>query len=215
MKLAEAHQRLQKLECRKFSTLFSQEDLQTITRNKGRTGQLLELALGLHNSNTNLDFEDGELKSNKCDETGKPLETVCITQISSHIDELIEEKPFEQTHLYEKIKNILYVPVNKSGDPGEWMFLPSIHIDLRLPQYVGLFQIWQEDYYSICEKLRHHIETNPDGCIHTSSGKYIQVRSKDSQPYHPIYSKHYGRNISNKNYAFYFRTEFIKKLNSK
>ena len=217
MKLEEAHQCFQELTGKKFSTLFSHADLQTIILNKGKSGQLLELALGLHNSNTNLDFEDGELKSNKCNEMGKPLETVFITQISSHIDELIEEEPFEQTHLYEKIKNILYVPVNKIGDPGEWMFLPSIHIDLRLPQYVGLFQIWQEDYYSICEQLRHHIETSPDGYIHTSNGNHIQVRSKDSKPYNPIYSKYYERYISNKNHAFYFRKQFvyyIKKLNN-
>lgn len=218
MKLEEAHQYFQELTGKKFSTIFSQEDLQTINRNKGKTGQLLELALGLHNSNTNLDFEDGELKSNKCDEMGKPLQTVFITQISSHIDELIEGKPFEQTHLYKKIKNILYVPVEKIGNAREWMFLPSIHIDLRLPQYADLFQIWQKDYYSICEQLKHHIETSSDGYIHTSNGNHLQVRSKDSKPYHPIYSKYYNRYISNKNHAFYFRRQFIyyiKQLNSK
>lgn len=90
--------------------------------NKGKTGQLLELALGMHLSSTNLDFEDGELKTNKCDAYGNPKETVFITQISSVIDELINQRPFEDTHLYEKISNILYVPVCKDGDPRTWMF---------------------------------------------------------------------------------------------
>ena len=98
----------------------------------------------------NLDFDDGELKTNKCDNAGNPKETVFITQISSVIDELIQERPFEETHLYEKISNILYVPVCKDGSPKDWMFLPSIHIDLRSPRYAQLRDIWRSDYYSIC-----------------------------------------------------------------
>lgn len=73
MKLEEAKQKLDKLVGIPFNMLFSFDDLQTIILNKGKTGQLLELALGFHLSNTNLDFEDGELKSNKCDINGSPL----------------------------------------------------------------------------------------------------------------------------------------------
>ena len=160
-------------------------------------------------SNTNLDFDDGELKTNKCDSVGNPRETVFITQISSVIDELIQERPFEQTHLYEKISNILYVPVCKDGNPKDWMFLPSIHIDLTSPRYAELRNIWRNDYYSICRQLKRHIETSPDGYIHTSNGQHIQIRSKDSKPYHPIYSSTYGRYVSNKNHAFYFQKQFV------
>lgn len=130
MKLCEAHEKLSALSGIPFSKLFSPTELSTIILNKGKTGQLLELALGMNLSSANLDFEDGELKSNKCDSTGKPLETVFITQISSIIDELLLRKPFEETHLFTKIKNILYVPVCKVGSPADWMFLKSIHIDL-------------------------------------------------------------------------------------
>jgi DNA mismatch repair protein MutH len=51
------------------------------------------------------------------------------------------ERPFEETHLYEKINSILYVPVCKDGAPEQWMFLPSIHIDLNDPRYNGLREI--------------------------------------------------------------------------
>ena len=73
-------------------------------------------------SNTNRDFEDGELKTNKCDETSNPKETIFITQVSSMIDDLLQNKPFEETSLFEKIDNILYVPVCKVGVPAEWSF---------------------------------------------------------------------------------------------
>lgn len=216
MKLEEANVKLNKLSRVRFGDLFSDEDMNTIILNKGKTGQLLELSLGMNLSNRNLDFEDGELKTNKCDANGKPIETIFITQISSVIDELIQEKTFEETHLYEKIRNILYVPVCKVGEPKDWMFLPSIHIDLREPKFAELKDIWKEDYYSICKQLKSHIENSEDGFIHTSNGLHIQVRSKDSKPYHPIYSDIYKRYVSNKNHAFYFQKKFvedIKKLN--
>ena len=214
MRLEEACVRFNKLAGIRFKELFNQDDMDMIITNKGKTGQLLELALGMHLSSTNLDFEDGELKTNKCDFRGNPRETVFITQISRAIDELIQERPFEETHLYEKISNILYVPVCKDGSPKDWMFLPSIHIDLSTSRYARLRDIWRSDYYSICRQLKGHIETSSDGCIHTSNGQHIQVRSKDSKTYHPIYSETYGRYVSNKNHAFYFRKEFVYDIQS-
>ena len=209
MRLEEACNRFNRLAGIRFGDLFSPADMNMIIINKGKTGQLLELSLGMNLSSTNLDFDDGELKTNKCDAAGNPRETVFITQISSVIDELIQERPFEQTHLYEKISNILYVPVCKDGDPKNWMFLPSIHIDLASPRFSELRNTWREDYYSICRQLKRHIETSPDGFIHTSNGQHIQVRSKDSKPYHPIYSSTYGRYVSDKNHAFYFQKQFV------
>lgn len=209
MKLKEAQEKILTICNIPFSELFDEEDFPMIIKNKGKTGQLLEMALGKKLDNCNLDFEDGELKSNKCDASGKPLETVFITQISRVIDELLEEKPFEETHLYEKISNILYVPVCKMGDPHDWMFLDAIHIDLSNPCFSSLLETWENDYYSICRQLKNHIETSRDGYIHTSNGTHIQVRSKDLKPYHPIYSTVYGRNVSNKNHAFYFQKQFV------
>lgn len=209
MKLAEAEVKLNNLKNVPFKELFSFVQIENIIINKGKTGQLLELALGMQLSNTNLDFEDGELKTNKCNRNGKPLETVFITQIASAIDDMLTEKPFEETHLYEKIDNILYVPVCKVGKPEDWMFLESIHIDLTKPQFASLREIWRDDYYSICKQLKHHIENAADGFIHTSNGTHIQVRSKDSKPYHPIFSSVYNREVSNKNHAFYFQKQFV------
>ena len=209
MKLKEAQEKIIKLCNIPFSEIFNETDFETIKRNKGKTGQLLELALGKKLDSFNIDFEDGELKSNKCDQNGTPLETVFITQISSVIDELLEEKKFEETHLYEKISNMLYVPVCKVGDPHDWMFLDAIHIDLSDDRFSSLLAIWRDDYYSICKQLKAHIETSADGFIHTSNGRHIQIRSKDSKPYHPIYSSTYGRYVSNKNHAFYFQRQFV------
>ena len=212
MKLEEACDRFNQIANIRFGKLFGEARINNIIINKG--GQLLELALGMQLSCSNMDFEDGELKSNKCDRSGNPMETVFITQISSIIDELLIKKPFEETKLYQKISNILYVPVCKEGLPKDWMFLPSIHVNLNADTYADLKDIWRNDYYSICEQLKNHIETGSDGFIHTSNGEHIQIRSKDAKDakgnYHPIYSNLYGRYVSNKNHAFYFKKSFVQ-----
>ena len=210
MLLSEACERISDFVNIPFVDLFTPTQMEMIVRNKGKTGQLLELLFGLTLTNANLDFEDGELKTNKCDARGNPLETVFITQISRIIDELIERRPFEHTHLYEKIDNLLYVPVCKVGHPDTWMFLPCIHVDLTQPRFRDLRNIWRDDYYHICDGLRYHIENSSDGYIHTTNGVHLQIRSKDTTPpYNPIYSRVYGRYVSNKNHAFYFQKSFV------
>lgn len=209
MLLEEAKLKLDNLVGKDFKEIFTEDELKDIIRNKGKSGQLLEIALGLKNTSATLDFEDGELKTNKCNLDSKPLETIFITQITAIIDDLITNKNFYETHLYKKLKNILYVPVAKEGNPEKWQFLQPIHIQLDNPIFESIKKQLEDDYYSICKQLVTHIETSEDGYIHTSNGKLIQIRSKDSKPYHPIYSKTYDRYISNKNHAFYFKRDFV------
>lgn len=213
MKLEEAKSALRPLIGKTLGQVLNEDDMIDIIKNKGKSGQLLEIALGLKNSNTTLDFEDGELKTNKCSMDGTPKETMFITQILSIIDELLEGKDFYKTHLYKKISNLLYVPISKDGQPSEWFFLPYVHVNLNENKYSELRLQLEKDYYRICSQLKQHIENDTDGFIHTSNGKYIQIRSKDSRPYHPIYSNIYKKNISNKNHAFYFKKEFMKYIN--
>lgn len=216
MKLAEAQTRIEKLAYIPFRDYLSPEQVQDamIKINKGKTGQLLELTIGLNLSNTTLDFEDGELKTNKCDRTGKPLETMFITQTASIIDELLSKQPFQDSKLYKKLQRLLYVPISKDGTPAEWMYLSPIQVDLSLPKYAALAEQLEADYYNICDQLKEQLSQSNEATLHTASGKFIQIRTKDSKPYHPIYSHIYGRAISDKNRAFYFKKEFMKHITS-
>lgn len=205
MKLIEAQKRIKKLAYIPFKEYLTEEQFNNIVVNKGKTGQILELTIGLQLSNTTLDFEDGELKTNKCNSLGTPTETMFITQISSIIDELLSCKPFEETKLYKKINRMLYVRINKEGDPKNWMFLPPILVDLSLPKYAELATQLKSDYIDICDSLNDQLCLSHDEMLHTANGKYIQIRTKDSIPYHAIYSKKYDRIVSDKNRAFYFK----------
>jgi len=172
---------------------------------KGRSGYVLEELLGLPPGNRENDFENGELKTNKSDSHGKPLETIYIMQIASIIDELICENPapFAQTKLYLKIRNLVIVPVVKEGDERSWYYREIFH--LRSDPGSLLFKALEEDYKVICAKLRHQVLKGKDGFIHTSNGLYLQVRTKDAEPYRAIKSRMLNRAVSNKNHAFYFK----------
>lgn len=216
MKLIEAQTRIEKFAHIPFKNYLSPGQVQDAMMkiNKGKTGQLLELTIGLNLSNTTLDFEDGELKTNKCDRSGKPLETMFITQTASIIDELLSKQRFEDTKLYKKFQRLLYVPISKDGSPAEWMYLSPIQVDLSLPKYAALAKQLEEDYYNICEQLNEQLSQSSTATLHTVSGRFIQIRTKDSKPYHPIYSHIYEREISDKNRAFYFKKEFMKYIKS-
>ncbi len=212
MKLKEAIPKIEKIVNIHFKDLYTIDELRDIIIAKGNTGKLLEKIIGLPAGNTLRDFEDGELKTNKCDETGKPLETMFISQISNRFDELLnKELEFKDSWIYQKIQRLLYVHVVKvDKDPNNWYFLKTVFVDIAKNHEI--YQQLKLDFNLIKEKVINDVNSG-DRFIHTSSGKYIQIRTKDAKPYNPIYSELLNREVSNKNFAFYFKKDFIKKIN--
>lgn len=212
MKLEDVFARLPSLYQKKFQELKLQEDISSFTINKGNTGQFLQQLLDMPNNSNLTDFVDGELKTNKSYPNGMPRETMFITQISKDFDELFFGD-LQTNRLLEKISNLLYLPVVKpnANVPEEWFFLPAHHIDSN--HYTELKALYLKDFLDIKEQILGHLANPNDGFIHTSNGKYIQIRSKDAKrkdgSYNPIYSKVLGRYVSNKNHAFYFKKDFM------
>ncbi len=182
-----------------------------LLRNKGHVGQLLCLLVGLPLDGARCDFSDGELKTNKSDTAGKPLETMWIMQIASIVDSLLCDPPlaFERTELYLKIQHLVYLPVVKEPrtDHAKWYFRTPVRVRARFGS--PLFLAYQTDYEQICALLRRDVTVATNATMHTASGKYLQVRTKDSRPYHPIRSSKLGRVVSDKNRGFYFMKRFM------
>jgi DNA mismatch repair protein MutH len=177
--------------------------------NKGSAGQILEEAIGLRLSSDLLDFADGELKTNKF-LNGRPAETVAITQVGHVIPEILSQTSWESTSLARKINSFILLPVHKdSADPGDWTYGKAVHFNSK--DYPKQYLLVEKDYESVAAQIRNTILNN--GELHTFNGpaEYLQIRSKDSKrpdgSYNPIFVN--GRKISNKNYAFYFRTNFL------
>ena len=211
MKLETALPIIEKIIGIPFSELYSSDELKDIKIAKGNTGKLLEKIIGLPAGNTLKDFEDGELKTNKCDSNGGPLETMFISQLARRFDELLDmNESFENSWIYKKIQRLLYVPVVKiDKNPDNWYFLGYKFVEITKDS--DLFSRLSIDFQEIKLKITDDIYKN-DRFIHTSSGQYIQIRTKDAKPYTPIKSKILNREVSNKNFAFYFKKDFMRAI---
>ncbi len=213
MLLYEANEKLKQYIGRPFKTISAINSTNDLQTDKGSVGKILERLLGLSNTSKHLDFDDGELKTNKCKINGLPMETIFITQVLTNFDSLLNRYDFESSPLLSKISNVLYVPVYKDTcNQDNWMFLPPIHCDLSHKSYFNLKRALERDYYNICDQTIKQTECG--GLLHTVSGNFIQIRTKDSRPYSPIYSSKLNCIVSDKNRAFYFKKEFIQYLQS-
>jgi len=174
---------------------------------KGRIGKLLESLIGLPPGARLTDLDNAELKTNKSFPDGRPKETMFIMQLATYVDELLGGGGFEETRLHRKIRRLLYVPVVKNGQPRDWYFLRCY--DVSLEPETELYAQLSADYDSIRAQAILLLEEKGDGMLHTCSGELMQVRTKDAKPYHPIHSTLLERSVSNKNFAFYFKKEFM------
>ena len=215
MTLQKGYDIISQIPNKSFSEIFNGQDLSDIIKNKGKTGQLLEtIILKLNLSNTKLDFIDGELKTNKCKANGEPSETVAVCQISSHFDEMIDDNfNFNNNYIIDKISNMIYVRVDKSNsNPANWKFLPPQHICIKNKKYIFWYDKIKEDLKEICQYMQQICKNNQ--MLHTTkgSGHYIQIRTKDTAPYHPIYSNTYNKIVSDKNFAIYITKDGLNEL---
>lgn len=214
--VAEIMPALENIAGRRFGTFMPPEKLASLTAggniNKGLVGQVLEQVLGVGNSSRTMDLVDGELKTHKSTPAGLPMETVAVTMVSTIIDEMYDCRPFEQTRVFKKLNRTIYVPAyrDRSVPPEEWMWHRPVFVDLDEPAWHTVRWRLYEDYNAICLHT-HACFHGGDKMLHgtPSSKRILQIRTKDSAPYSPIYSHRVGRHISNKNYAFYLTKNFV------
>jgi len=211
MKIEEGWERVQKIIGLKVSDYVPEQYITQMRINKGRAGQLIEKAIDLP-SNTRLkDFEDGDLKSYKAKSDGTPMETMAIHQLShEEIDFMIERKPYEESLIHIKIERLIVLGICKEAqDPADWEIVCGHLVDCRIG--TEWFLKLKDSYNQINDVFIQHL-TSGDGMFHTSSGDYMQIRTKDSKPYNPRYSSILGRDVCNKRIAFYFQKTFMKEF---
>ncbi len=225
MKLNEAYPICKKSINIPFKDLFSDFSTEEIRINKGKAGQLMEKLCGLELSNTTKDFEDGELK------TSELKESTAITMITDWVDDIIHDNPikFSQSRLSKKIEHMIFMPLEKpSIDPLEWFFKDCVYI--QITEGNQLYKEIKKDFEMICKLANeqvykkqitrsHLYKTSAgeygDGFLHTTSGKFIQIRTKDAggNKSKPIYSERLSRDVTKvSRMAFYFLSSFKKHI---
>ena len=228
MKLSEAYPICKQSVNIRFKELFPSSSFtrEEIIQNKGKSGQLMEKLCGLKLLTNRKDFEDGELK------TSELKESTAITMITDWIDQIIHGNPlpFDKTPLAEKIEHMIFMPLEKpSDDPYAWFFKDCIYI--QITKGSSLYNYIKENYENICQIAHEQVYSKKiskdlnittsssdqgDGYLHTISGKFIQIRTKDAggSKSKPIYSKNLKRNVTPvSRMAFYFLATFKNYIN--
>ena len=193
-----------------FCEIFSKKELNNAVENKGKSGTLLEKTLGLVSNASYLpDLIDMEIK------TQSKNESIAISMISSHINNIMSNVSFVESWIYKKIKRMLFVKIDKNHIKEYWKYIYYKVIDLD--EDADLFKRLEYEFNNIKRQMIYLISKgeklktiNGDYITGLKSNAYLQIRTKDNKPYHPI--RYNNIIISDKNYAFYFRNFFVREI---
>lgn len=178
------------------STLIGTKYSLPKSKNKGAVGILLEKITGIPTSSSCWDCISGEVKAFplKRLKDGKivPKETVAITMMKP---EDLESQSWEETRLFKKIQNLLFVAYIRDGD--DITFVDTYHIEKSDGNYTELYHGFKTDYTKI-QKIWNDTKT-----ITGKTGIYIQSRTKGA-----------GGNTP-KTRAYYFKKAVLDEIQSK
>ena len=168
--------------------------------NKGKRGQLLELALGIANTSKLTDCVDGELKS------FTQGESIAVTQLKHILPQIFANIPIYRTKLGIKTQQTLFVGFDRDNNfIGSTTLTPESD-----PKH---FEQLEQDFHDICDAILDAYYDKKE--LHTVTGRngLLQIRTKDSKykgKYHPIIWE--GKEISNKGFAFYLTGRYAKTI---
>jgi DNA mismatch repair protein MutH len=163
----------------KYNDIMNKMHLCIKTKNKGLAGHLLEKLLEIPHSSNCLDMVDGELKTFPLKPNGSVKESVAITMVEK---DTLKTTIFEESRVYKKLENTLFVPYKRDGDAV--CYMEAIHFTKDSPYFEQL----KKDYIDI--------QTKPfSGTV----GKYLQSRTK-------------GKGHGSTTRSFYLRASFMKLL---
>ena len=168
--------------------------------NKGKRGQLLELALGIANTSKLTDCVDGELKS------FTQGDYIAVTQLKHILPQIFANIPIYRTKLGIKTQQTLFVGFDRDNNfIGSTTLTPESD-----PKH---FEQLEQDFHDICDAILDAYYDKKE--LHTVTGRngLLQIRTKDSKykgKYHPIIWK--GQQLSDKGFAFYLTGKFGREL---
>ena len=130
-------------------------------RNKGSVGGEFEKKIGIPKSSDRCDYSDGgDCKTLKF-KNGRPDESCDIIMLQEILYEAMNNVPFYESAVYEKIKQVHFAPINKDGEIDEWTFGKNFAISRDT--HPSLYEQMEKDYNHIIERIRTLV----------NSGQYI------------------------------------------
>jgi len=148
-------------------------------RNKGSVGSEFEKKIGIPKSSERCDYSDGgdcktlKFKNNKpacCD----------IIMLQDILHEAMNNVPFYESAVYEKIQQVHFAPINKDGEIDEWTFGENFVISKDT--HPTLYNQMEKDYNHITERIRTLVNSgqhiSASDVNQRSAVKILEIRPK-------------------------------------
>ena len=159
---------------------------------------------------------DEVLKTYKALADGSAEQTSSFVTIGHFIDDLAAGVAIELTPLFRRLVDVVLVPVfHDDGPADEWCVYSPTEFAVTDPVFRPEATRLDAEYRLVCERLSEdydRLESDPGAIIKegtTSVARFLQIRTKDAKPYHPMLSSRLGIEVSDKTYGFYLTTGFL------
>ena len=149
-------------------------------RNKGSVGGEFEKKIGIPKSSERCDYLDGgDCKTLKF-KNNKPAESCDIIMLQEILHEAMNNVPFYESAVYEKIQQVHFAPINKDGDIDEWTFGENFVISKET--HPELYKQFEVEYERITERIRTLVNSgqyiSASDVNQGRTNKYIELRPK-------------------------------------
>jgi len=143
-------------------------------RNKGSVGSEFEKKIGIPKSSERCDYSDGgDCKTLKF-KNNKPAECCDIIMLQDILHEAMNNIPFYESAVYEKIQQVHFAPINKDGEIEEWTFGENFVISKDT--HLALYNQMEKDYNHITERIRTLVNSGQYiGATEVNQGKKVKI----------------------------------------
>ncbi len=161
-----------------------------------------------HKMNTNfmrlISNSNYSIRISLVNEDWKPFEVIALKQLHGNFDEILEGN-LDNIDLYNVFSKAIIIIVEKSSRVEDYRILDYLIIKNDL-DFMNQLNI---DYQAIKSSIKSNLDHSKFARLTSCYGKYLIFKPKDSKPYKKIFSRHYNRIISDKNYGWYLDKSII------
>ena len=173
----------QKCEGKKVVDLLGDID----TRNKGQVGSKFENYIGIPTTRDRCDYSKyGSIEAGDCKtlkfKKGIPSECCDIIMLQDILSEAMNNVPFSESSVYEKIQQVHFAPINRDGKVEEWTFGENFIISDYDEKWNPIYEQMEKDYNHITERIRTLVNNGEFiGATEVNQGstvKILEIRPK-------------------------------------
>ena len=149
--------------------------------NKGDLGGRFENYIGIPTTRDRCDYSKyGNIEAGDCKtlkfKNGIPNECCDIIMLQEILHEAMNNVPFRESSVYEKIQQVHFVPVNRDGGKKDWTFGENFIISDYDEKWNRIYEQIEKDYNHITERIRTLVNNGECiGATEVNQGRTVKI----------------------------------------